>query len=251
MTEPRAAAYPVQQAKDSIIVALDVATAAEARTIVAELDGVVGTFKVGSQLFTAAGPEFVKELTNGAHRVFLDLKFHDIPNTVANAVVEAARLGVWMVNVHALGGREMMKHAADSLRRISEADGIRRPLLTAVTVLTSSNDDDLRQVGIEATAQEQVIRLASLASECGLDGVVASPLEARSIRSSVDRKDFAIVTPGIRHAATNDDQKRVTTVAEAFANGSTYVVIGRPIVGAADRSAAARLFVEEAEKAIQ
>lgn len=251
MTKPFAAEYPVQQAKDRIIVALDVATAAEARELVAELGGLVGAFKVGSQLFTAAGPESVRELAGAGHRIFLDLKFHDIPNTVANAAVEAARLGVWMLNVHALGGREMMQRAADAVRSVCEKEGIARPLVIAVTVLTSSDDAVLRQVGIHASAEEQVIRLALLAADCGLDGVVASPREAKSVRAKVSDEHFAIVTPGIRpNAATTDDQKRVTTIAEALANGSNYLVIGRPIIGAADRAKAAAAFIEEAERTI-
>ena len=248
MTKAFAAEYPVQQAKKRIIVALDVATAAEARDIVEELGDSVGAFKVGWQLFTAAGPGFIKELTGSGRQVFLDLKFHDIPNTVANAAVEAARLGVWMLNVHAVGGSEMMKRTADVVRTACEREGLKCPLVIAVTVLTSSDDATLREVGIEATAEAQVIRLAKLAADSDLDGVVASPREARAIRDAVARKDFSIVTPGIRAGgATIDDQKRVTTIAEAFANGSSYVVIGRPIIEAADRMKAAAKFIEEAE----
>jgi orotidine-5'-phosphate decarboxylase len=250
MTKPLAAAYPVEKAKDRIIVALDVPTAAQARDIVAELDGIVDAFKVGPQLFTAAGPEFVRELVHAGHRVFLDLKFHDIPNTVANAAVEATRLGVWMLNVHTLGGSEMMRRAADAVRSTSDAEGIRRPLIIGVTILTSSNDEALNEVGIDSNASDQVVKLAGLADACGLDGVVASALEARPIRTAVSRPNFVIVTPGIR-TATNDDQKRVTTVAEAFANSSDYIVVGRPIISAADRAASAKLLIEEAERTTQ
>ena len=247
MTQASAAEYPVQKAKDRIIVALDVESAAEAREIVTELGDSVGAYKVGSQLFTAAGPEFVRELTAAGHRIFLDLKFHDIPNTVANAVVEAARLGVWMLNVHALGGSEMMKRAADAVRLACEKEGRQSPLLIAVTVLTSSDDATLREVGIDALAKDEVVTLAKLAAACGLNGVVASPHEVEAIRAAVG-SDFSIVTPGIRaSSATIDDQKRVTTIAEAFANGSDFVVIGRPITGANDRAAAVAQFVEEAE----
>jgi orotidine-5'-phosphate decarboxylase len=251
MTKPFAAEYPVEQAKDRIIVALDVATADQAREIVAELGGSAGAYKVGSQLFTATGPEFVRELTGAGHRVFLDLKFHDIPNTVANAAVEACRLGVWMLNVHALGGGEMMRRTVDELRSACEREGMKRPLLVAVTVLTSSNDVSLREAGIETTVEAEVIRLAKLAADCGLDGVVASPHEARAIRAAVadTSRPFSIVTPGIRPSdATIDDQKRVTTIADAFAKGSDYVVIGRPILEAADRREAVRKFVVEAER---
>jgi orotidine-5'-phosphate decarboxylase len=251
MTKPFAVEYPVQQAKDRMIVALDVATAAEARELVAELSGTVGAFKVGSQLFTAAGPTFVRELVDAGYRIFLDLKFHDIPNTVANAAVEAARLGVWMLNVHALGGREMMQHTADAVRAVCEKDRLARPLIIAVTVLTSSDDAALRETGIQASAEEEVITLAKLAAGSGLDGVVASPHEVSAIRAEVCDENFVIVTPGIRpNAATTDDQKRVTSVAQALANGSNYVVIGRPIIGAADRAKAAAAFIEEAERTI-
>jgi len=248
MTKPFAAEYPVTQAKDRIIVALDVATAGEAREIIAELGNSVGAFKIGSQLFTSAGPSLVRELTGAGHRIFLDLKFHDIPNTVANAAVEAARLGVWMLNVHALGGGEMMQHAARSVRTVCEREGLTRPLVIAVTVLTSSDEATLREIGIDGTSEDEVVRLAKLAADSGLDGVVASPREARAIREVVPTAGFSIVTPGIRPlSATIDDQKRVTTIAEAFANGSSYVVVGRPIIGAPDRRAAVERFVEESE----
>jgi orotidine-5'-phosphate decarboxylase len=248
MTKPFAAFYPVEKPKDRIIVALDVTTAADAREIVADLSDVVGTFKVGSQLFTSAGPGFVKELVESGKRVFLDLKFHDIPNTVANAAVEAARAGVWMFNIHALGGSEMMRRTVEAVRRACESEGLVLPLIIAVTVLTSSGDETLAEIGIDDTCENEVVRLAKLAASCGLDGVVASPHEVSAIRSAVDREDLVIVTPGIRTAsATIDDQRRVTTIAEAFASGSSYVVIGRPIIAAGDRVAAAKRFVEEAE----
>jgi orotidine-5'-phosphate decarboxylase len=248
MTKPFAAEYPVLKAKDRIIVALDVATAGEAREIVSELGDSVGAYKIGSQLFTAAGPSLVQELVAAGHRIFLDLKYHDIPNTVAHAAVEAARLGVWMFNVHALGGREMMTRTLDAVRAECERASLRRPLVIAVTVLTSSDDNTLEEVGIHSAIEDEVVRLATLASECGLDGVVASPRELNAIKRAISRPDFSIVTPGIRpFFATLNDQKRVTTIAEAFANGSTYVVIGRPIVGASDRIAAVRMLVEEAE----
>lgn len=247
MTQASAAEYPVQKAKDRIIVALDVDSAAEAREIVGELGDSVGAYKIGSQLFTAAGPDFVRELTAEGHRIFLDLKFHDIPNTVVNAAVEAARLGVWMLNVHALGGSEMMKRTVDAVRSACATVGRPSPVVIAVTVLTSSDDMTLREVGIDSSARDEVVRLAELASDCGLDGVVASPHEAEAIRATVGPV-FSIVTPGIRAtSATIDDQKRVTTIAEAFANGSDFVVIGRPITAADDRAAAVANFVEEAE----
>lgn len=246
MTQPFAAEYPIVQAKDRIIVALDVTTAAAARELVAEVAGEVGAFKIGSQLFTAAGPGLVSEFTKAGHKIFLDLKFHDIPNTVAGSAAEAARLGVWMFNVHALGGSEMMKRAAEEVRNTAESEGSTRPLIIAVTVLTSSDDATLGEVGIDTSAAEQVLRLARLASDSGLDGVVASAREAAAIRQAVNTPGFVVVTPGIRASdATIDDQKRVTTVAKAFASGSDYVVIGRPITHAADRVEAIRKFVGE------
>lgn len=239
MNMPASMASPVTDTKMRIIVALDVDSADEARRIVAELSGRVGAFKVGLQLFSAAGPEFVRELTTAGHRVFLDLKFHDIPNTVANAAIEAAKLGVWMLNVHALGGGEMMR---ETVRRVDEycaISGAQRPLIIAVTVLTSAGSETLNEIGIGADAEEQVVRLARLASDCGLDGVVASAQEAAALRAVLKRDDFTIVTPGIRPAfATTDDQRRVTTVRAAIDNGADYLVIGRPIIRAESMTAA-------------
>ena len=242
MTEP----------KDRIIAALDVETESDARSLIAELNGRVGAFKIGLQLFTAAGPGFVREIVESGNRVFLDLKFHDIPNTVAKAAVEAARLGVWMFNVHAIGGSEMMSRAAGEMTEVCEREGLARPKLIAVTVLTSSDANGLRETGIESDVGKQVIRLARLAQESGLDGVVASPLESSMIRENVGDKGFLIVTPGIRPAfATNDDQKRVTTPGEALSNGSDYIVIGRPITAAKDKADAVNRICEEIETACQ
>ena len=221
-----------------VIVALDVPTAAEAREVVAELGDRASAFKIGLQLFTAAGPDFVREVVQ-RHRVFLDLKFHDIPNTVAKAGIEAARLGVWMFNIHASGGREMMIRTVGEVGEACSREGRNRPLIIGVTVLTSSDTDVLQEIGIEREAGGQVLRLARLAAECRLDGVVASPLEIASIRSSVDRQDFLIVTPGVRpEFATNDDQKRVMTPRRAVSEGSDYLVIGRPILRASNRAEA-------------
>ena len=199
----------------------------------------LAAFKVGMQLFTAAGPEFVRELTAAGHRVFLDLKFHDIPNTVASAAVEAARLGVWMLNVHAAGGREMMQRTRESVNAACENEHLTPPKLIAVTVLTSSDRTTLAEIGIKREVDEQVAALAHLAESSGLDGVVASPLEVALVRRTVEKPDFLIVTPGIRPiSATNDDQRRVMTFAAAVAAGSDYVVVGRPITRADDRIAA-------------
>jgi len=235
--------------RERIIVALDVPTTEEARAVVAELRGHAGAFKVGMQLFTAGGPAFVRELADSGVRIFLDLKFHDIPNTVANAGIEAAKLGVWMFNVHALGGRGMMQRTVETVRGYCSEEGVASPLIIGVTVLTSSGRDELSQIGIHAAVEEQVLRLARLSAECGLDGVVASSREVRAIRECVTGEGFIAVTPGIRGAgATPDDQQRVTSVGEALANGSDYVVIGRPILMAGDRKGALEKIVEEAER---
>lgn len=238
MTEP-AAVLQTETVRDRIIVALDVESAAKAREVMDELRGEVSAFKIGLQLFTAAGAAFVREAAGSGARIFLDLKFHDIPNTVARAAVEAARLGIWMFNVHALGGHEMMQRSADAVRGVCEREGLARPKVIAVTVLTSSNAETLREVGVETPVENEVSRLAKLAADSGLDGVVASPNEAGLIRATIASKDFTIVTPGIRpFNGTNDDQERVMTPAEAIAAGSDYLVIGRPIVQAKDRAGA-------------
>ena len=246
MTKPTAAADSAASIRDRIIVALDVDSAEKAREITRELAGQVWAFKVGLQLFTLAGPEFVRELIADGHKIFLDLKFHDIPNTVAKASVEAARLGIWMFNVHAAGGSEMMKRAVDEVNNVCTTQHIERPLMIAVTVLTSSNAETLSETGLNGEVNEQVVRLARLAESSGVDGVVASPREVTAIRAAITRQNFLTVTPGIRpETATNDDQKRVTTLRQALAGGSDYAVIGRPISQAADRVAAVEQIVAE------
>jgi orotidine-5'-phosphate decarboxylase len=251
MTKPFAKEYPASRAKKRIIAALDVATAAEAREIVAELRDEVGAFKIGSQLFTAAGPKLVREFTSAGVKVFLDLKFYDIPNTVANAAVEAARLGVWMLNVHTLGGSEMMKRTVDDVRSACKRENISQPILLGVTILTSFTDAALHEVGIGNDVEKEVVKLARLAADCGLDGVVSSPHEIKAVRRAVTG-EFLIVTPGIRpFSATKDDQKRVKTVTEAIEEGSDYLVIGRPVVEATDRVAAVRAIVDEVEAHIK
>ena len=223
------------QTAKRVIVALDVDSADRARGIVSELKGEAAAFKIGLQLFAAAGPDFVRELAR-ENKIFLDLKFHDIPTTVANAGIEAARLGVWMFNVHASGGREMMQRTVDEVSQTCEREKLQPPLIIAVTVLTSSDDNSLGEIGIEGSADEQVVRLARLTAECGLDGVVASPLETVAVRNAVGRDDFLVITPGVRpSSATNDDQKRVMTPGRAAAEGSSYLVVGRPIIQADDR----------------
>jgi orotidine-5'-phosphate decarboxylase len=216
-----------------ILVALDVESAARAIALADTLRGSVGGFKIGKQLFTAAGPSMVRELTSRGDRVFLDLKFHDIPNTVAGAVQSAVATGAWMVNVHASGGSAMMKAAAEAARKTAEALGLPRPLVIAVTVLTSMDNEGLAEIGVARPMLDQVVHLATLAQASGLDGVVASPQEVRAIRSACG-SDFQIVTPGIRPADQQgkDDQARTLTPAQAIAAGSSYLVIGRPITAA-------------------
>lgn len=227
--------------REKIIVALDVSTAADAFKYVEMLKGEVGAFKIGLQLFTAEGATLVKKLVGIGVKIFLDLKFHDIPNTAAKASVEAARLGVWMFNLHALGGEEMMRRAMLETREVCEKENIWHPLVIGVTVLTSSSDQTLQQTGISATTIEQVSRLSKLTAQSGLDGIVASPLEIETIRRNVEQNDFKIVTPGIRPNLENslpenlnDDQKRIMTPAEALRAGADYLVIGRPILTAPD-----------------
>ena len=235
--------------KDQIIVALDVSTSDEAMSIVNELKNDVGAFKVGLQLFTSSGPDLVRKLVNAGSKIFLDLKFHDIPNTVAKASVEAARLGVWMFNVHAFGGSEMMKRASQAVGEACEREGLDSPHIIAVTVLTSSNNVTLNEIGVVAEIQPQVLKLAELTAKCGLDGVVASPYEIEPIRTRIASEEFVIVTPGIRpESATKDDQKRVMTPAEAVRVGADHLVIGRPITAASDRLKAVEDITREMEQ---
>ncbi len=218
-----------------VIVALDFADPRAARALVDRLDPTQCRLKVGKELFTAAGPDFVRGLVRAGFEVFLDLKFHDIPNTVASACRCAADLGVWMLNVHALGGRAMLQAARDALAGMSTP-----PLLVGVTVLTSIGETDLREIGIDETPAQLVLRLAGLVHQCGLDGVVCSAREAAALRSRFP-PPFALITPGIRpHGAAGDDQSRIATPAQALACGVDYLVIGRPITRAPDPLAALR-----------
>jgi orotidine-5'-phosphate decarboxylase len=216
--------------KSPIIVALDYPDSKQAEAMAAQLDPKLCRVKVGKELFTRAGPSVVKALVQSGFDVFLDLKFHDIPNTVAAAVAAAAELGVWMVNVHASGGPAMMSAARASLVPL----GKQAPLLIAVTVLTSMDSDQLAAIGIDATPAQHVARLALLAQQCGMDGVVCSAEETSLLRQQSGR-EFALVTPGIRpEGAARNDQTRIATPAGALAAGSDYLVIGRPITRSAD-----------------
>lgn len=227
-----------------IIVALDYADAASAMMLVERLDPALCRVKVGKELFTAAGPELVRALAARGFEVFLDLKFHDIPNTAAAACRAAAGLGVWMLNVHASGGRRMLSAAHEAL-----ADLPQRPLLIAVTVLTSMSAEDLNETGVAGAPADQVLRLARLAQACKLDGVVCSAQEAALLRADLGA-DFRLVTPGIRPAgAEAGDQRRVMTPAEALRAGATDLVIGRPITGAADPLAALKQIQSDIQNA--
>jgi len=232
MTEPR------------IIVALDYPDADAARRFVSSMGATHGPelcrLKVGKELFVAAGPDFVRELVGQGYDVFLDLKFHDIPNTVAQACKAAARLGVWMMNVHASGGPRMLTAAREALETSPK-----RPLLIAVTVLTSMGGEELQAIGVAANAEDQVLRLAQLTADAGLDGVVCSAQEAAVLRRAIG-PDFYLVTPGIRPAGSaSADQTRILTPAQALAAGSDFLVIGRPITQAVDPLAALQSITQE------
>lgn len=231
-----------------ILVALDVPAAAAALALADVLRGSVGGYKIGSQLFTAEGPSIVRSLTDRGDRVFLDLKFHDIPNTVAGAIESASHLGAWMMNVHASGGDAMMRAAAEAADAAATA-GRARPLVIAVTVLTSMSAEVLATVGVDVPPRDQVVRLAMLAKASGMDGVVASPLETAAIREACG-PEFVIVTPGIRGGSAEQsggrqDQARTMAPGEAIRAGASYLVVGRPITGAKDPRAAAEAILEE------
>jgi len=231
---------------DKLIVALDVDTPAQALSLVQELRGVAGMFKVGSQLFTLAGPQIIKEIVGSGAKVFLDLKFHDIPHQVAGAARSATELGVSLFTLHASGGTEMMRRAVEAVTETAERSGTTPPAVLAVSVLTSIDADTLAEIGVNSTPEESVLRLVKLAEHAGVDGVVASPQEAAQIRSAVANPKFLIVTPGIRPAAGSaDDQRRVSTPAAALAAGANYLVVGRPITTAADPVTTARQIIAE------
>ena len=234
-------------AKNKIIIALDVDSLESAQELVALLRSSAGAFKIGKQLFTRYGPQAIAIVHDAGGAVFLDLKFHDIPNTVARASAEVVRHGVLMFNIHAMGGYEMMQQSVAAVRKMAENLGVRRPLVLAVTVLTSLAQSDLAAVGITAGMDDQVRRLAKLAQSAGADGVVASPQEIEIIKTACG-PEFLVVTPGVRpKAAQGDDQKRVLTPGEAIRKGADYIVVGRPVTEAPDPLVAVKEIIKEIE----
>lgn len=237
---------------DKLLVALDVESGRRALELADVLTGVAGGVKVGSRLFTLEGPRLVRELVHRGARVFLDLKFHDIPNTVAQAVSAAVETGAWMVDVHACGGLAMMQAAAAAGRETAQRAGRPAPLVVGITVLTSMDQAALRESGVDRPIPDQVVSLARLAQTAGLQGVVASPHEIEAIRSECGNDGFVVVTPGIRGSAARgdkDDQMRTMEPAEAVRAGASYIVVGRPIIAAPDPRAAAEKIVDELNRA--
>jgi orotidine-5'-phosphate decarboxylase len=238
-------------ARQKLIVALDVETPSKALDLVRQLHDVAGMFKVGSQLFTLAGPQIVKDIIALNTQVFLDLKFHDIPHQVAGAARSAAELGVSLFTIHASGGSQMMQRAVESVEEVAARSGTIRSRVLAISVLTSIDATILSQIGITTTLEDSVLRLVRLAESSRVDGVVASPKEIENIRSTTSDPNFLVVTPGIRPAANEpqrEDQKRVATPQAAIAAGASYLVVGRPITGASDPVAAAQQIVAEMER---
>ena len=232
-------------AKDKLIVALDVDTPVKALDLVQQLRSVAGMFKVGSQLFTAAGPQIVRDIIALDSKVFLDLKFHDIPHQVAGAARSAAELNVSLFTIHASGGSEMMQRAVDAVAEVGNQTAV-----LAISVLTSIDANILAQIGVNSTPSESVVRLVKLAEAAGVDGVVASAQEIETIRNTIPNPNFLVVTPGIRPTNNESaDQKRVATPSAAISAGASYIVVGRPITGAADPAAAAQQIVTEMQHA--
>jgi orotidine-5'-phosphate decarboxylase len=238
-----------KETKEKICVALDVEDSRKARVLVRKLSDYVGFFKIGFQLFTSEGPKIVRSVQDNGGRVFLDLKYHDIPNTAASASVAAMKLGAAIINLHASGGFDMMSSVAISLKKKSLDLQLDKPITLAVTVLTSLNRTNLNhELRIPGAVEEQVVHLAKLAKKAGLDGVVASPLEIKKIRKACGG-NFVILTPGIRPAwAGADDQKRIMTPKEAIDAGADIIVIGRPIIAAKNPADAARRVLDEIEQ---
>jgi orotidine-5'-phosphate decarboxylase len=232
--------------KQQLIIALDFDSPAKALDVVEQLKSVAGMFKVGSRLFTAGGPQIVKDILALDAKVFLDLKYHDIPYQIAGAARSAAKLGVSLFTIHASGGSEMMRRAVEAVAEVNNG----HTKVLAITVLTSMDATTLSQIGVTLTLEESVLRLTNLAITSGVDGVVASPREIESIRRAVSNPEFIILTPGIRPATSqSEDQKRIATPTAAIAAGANYIVVGRPITGAADPLEAARGIVTEMERA--
>ncbi len=230
---------------DRLIVALDVSSYDKAERVVGRLGGEIKWFKIGSQLYTCAGPAVVEMVKAAGCKVFLDLKYHDIPATVSRAAVAAAGLRVDMLNVHALGGRRMLEASVNSVEEYCGREKLAKPIMIAVTILTSMDAEDLKEIGLEKHPADMVGRLAAMAKEAGLAGVVASPEEVAAIKEKLGA-EFIVVTPGVRPGwAARDDQKRVKTPAEAIRAGSDYIVIGRPILGAGDPREAVKKTLEE------
>ena len=237
--------------RERLIVALDLDDLELATDLVRSLAQEVGMFKIGKQLFAHAGPQAVRLIQDLGGEIFLDLKFHDIPNTVAKATIEATRLGVKMFNVHASGSLEMMRLTVKEVERVSRQQKLRRPIMLGVTVLTSLGQDDLQRLGVEHKIADQVVRLALLTKEAGMDGVVASPHEVADIRQACGHR-FVIVTPGIRPAdSQHNDQQRVMTPADAVRADVDYIVVGRPILEAQNPVMAARGIVAEMEDGLK
>jgi orotidine-5'-phosphate decarboxylase len=231
--------------KKHLILALDLPNRQGALGVARELKGEVEYLKIGKQMFTASGPQLIRELKEMGFKIFLDLKFHDIPNTVASAAIEVARLGVDMFNVHVSGGKEMIIKTVESLTDYCESNNIKKPLVIGVTVLTSLDDEDLKDLGINNTVEDQVALLSKVAKDYGLDGVVASAKEIALVRGICGR-DFKLVTPGIRPIwAAKNDQKRIGTPEKAIEAGADYIVVGRPITQAADKVRAVRRLLEK------
>ncbi len=231
----------VSDMRDRLIVALDVSNASTAQSLVKRIGEAAGIYKVGLQLFAAEGPGFVRDLVHSGRRVFLDLKLHDIPNTVSHAVKAAVQMGVHMITVHAAGGNAMLRAATD-------AAGDQLTVL-AVTVLTSLTDEDLHEIGVSGRARDQALRMAALAQGTGCKGIVTSPLEAAALRKALG-ESFTIVTPGVRPAgAERNDQARTATPVEALESGASHIVVGRPITHAADPAQAVNAIIAEMEQA--
>ncbi len=231
--------------KDKLIIALDVNTKDSALEIIDKLKNEVKFFKIGLELFSSCGPSIAQEAVKRGGRIFLDLKYHDIPNTASRAAVSVTGLGVFMLNVHALGGFDMMKKTAEAVRQEALRLKAIPPKIIAVTILTSMDEMALKKVGINDTMASEVLRLAKLAKEAGLDGVVSSPSEVKVLREALG-KDFLIVTPGVRPEwAATGDQKRIATPARAIADGASFIVVGRPVIEAKDRQEAVRKILKE------